>query len=74
MWKTPRMQRVKTTGVSQQELHYIGCVFTTPSGGLQEESMNYGANPNQGYMYRSGPSLPATDLRSAPSEVGLFLV
>ena len=44
-------------------------------------------NPNLGYMYRtaggglmlycdpnSGPSLPATGLRSAPSEVGLFLV
>ena len=36
-WKTPPMRRVKTTGASQQELHYIGCLCTTPSGGLQEE-------------------------------------
>ena len=54
-------------------LHYIGCVFTTPNGGLQEELTKQGANP-KGYMNRTpGPSLPGTGLRYAPSKVGLFL-
>jgi len=28
----------KNHGRQPANLHYIGCVFTTPSGGLQEES------------------------------------
>ena len=35
--ENPSNAKGKTTGASQQELHYIGCVFTTPNGGLQEE-------------------------------------
>ena len=35
--ENPSNAKGKTTGASQQELHYIGCVFKTPNGGLQEE-------------------------------------
>ena len=35
--ENPSNAKGKTTGASQQELHYIGCVFATPNGGLQEE-------------------------------------
>ena len=32
--ENPSNAKGKTTGASQQELHYIGCVFTTSNGGL----------------------------------------
>ena len=35
--ENPSNAKGKTTGASQQELHYIGCVFTTPNDSLQEE-------------------------------------
>jgi len=35
--KNPSNAKGKITDANQQELHYIGCVCTMPSGGLQEE-------------------------------------
>jgi len=59
----------KNHGRQPANLHYIGCVFTTPSGGLQEELTERGANPGEDLL-RIKP--PAAGLRFAPSEVGLF--
>ena len=59
----------KNHGRQPANLYYIGCVFTTPSGGLQEELTERGANPGEDLL-RIKP--PAAGLRFAPSEVGLF--
>ena len=51
-WKIPPMRREKNHGRQPANLHYIRCVFTTPSGGLQEELTQRGANPKR-YMNRT---------------------
>jgi hypothetical protein len=59
----------KTTGASQQELHYIGSQVTTPTAAAYKRmNQSLMENPN-GYLL----PLLATGLRFAPSEVGLSL-
>jgi hypothetical protein len=39
-WKTPSTREGKTTGASQQELHYIGSPVTTPTAAAYKKRMN----------------------------------
>ena len=54
--ENPSNVKGKNHGRQLANLHYIGCVFTTPNGGLQEELTKRGANPT-GYINRT-PQAP----------------
>jgi hypothetical protein len=65
-WKTPSTREGKTSSVAQRTASFV------PSG----NNLRTTKEELQRIVHlvpRSGPSIPATDLRFAPSEVGLSL-